>query len=203
MSLLQNQHGQPAPVISTVTRSVEGGSSVMPYALAALAVAVFCAVVLGYRLLSLQAGLRDVTTQQDQLVTEYDTLADIRQRVANVSALAKGLEVAYAAQTPIANLVNVIESTSYKPAKYDSVSIDKKGEVRISGSVSTYHEFAKLVKAFKGSENGLAGVTETVTIDSVGQSVSTDEADAGTTITKFGISFMLQPAVTGESEVIE
>lgn len=203
MSLLQNQHGQPAPVISTVTRSVEGGSSVMPYALAALAVAVLCAAVLGYRLLSLQAGLRDVTTQQDQLVTEYDTLSDIRQRVANVSALAKGLEVAYAAQTPIANLVNVIESTSYKPAKYTSVSIDKKGEVRISGSVSTYFEFAKLVKAFKGSQNGITGVTKTVTIDSVGQNISTDEADAGTTITQFSISFLLQPVVLGETEVTE
>lgn len=203
MSLLQNQASQPAPVISTVNRSIEGGPSVMPYALAALAVAVLCAVVLGYRLLSLQAGLRDVTTQQDQLVAEYDSLSSIRQRVANVSALAKGLEVVYAAQAPIANLVNVIESTSYKPAKYDSVSIDKQGEVRISGSVSTYHEFAKLVKAFKGSEKDIEGVTKTVTIDSVGQSVSTDEADAGATTTTFSISFILQPTITGDSEVTE
>ena len=191
MPLLQNQSNGPAPVISTVNRAVESGGSVMPYALAALVFALLFVVVLGYRLLSLQAKVRDAQSQENQLASQYSSLSDIKTRVANVSALATGLEVAYAAQTPIVDLLHVLESTSYKPAVYTSVSIDKKGAVRIAGTVPTYRDFAKTVKAFKGSDDGLPGVTKTVTIDSVGQSVSTDEKDAGTVTTKFAISFTL------------
>ena len=191
MPLLQNQSNGPAPIISTVNRAVDGGVSVMPYALAALVVALLFVIVLGYRVLSLQARVADAQSQQDQLASQYSSLSDIKARVANVSALATGLEVAYAAQTPIVDLLHVLESTSYKPAVYTSVSIDKKGAVRIAGSVPTYHDFAKVVKAFKGSDEGLPGVTKLVTIDSVGQSVSTDEKDAGTVTTKFAISFTL------------
>lgn len=200
MPLLQNQSNGPAPVISTVNRAVETGGSVMPYALAALVVALLFVVVLGYRLLSLQAKVRDAQSQQDQLASQYSSLSDIKTRVANVSALATGLEVAYAAQTPIVDLLHVLESTSYKPAAYTSVSIDKKGAVRIAGTVPTYRDFAKTVKAFKGSDEGLPGITNTVTIDSVGQSVSTDEKDAGTITTKFSISFTLATSGSTKTE---
>lgn len=192
---MQNQPVGPAPIISTVQRDLSGGGSAVPFAVASLVIALLGAAVFGYRLLSLQAKVRETTTQQDQLVTQYNSLADIKERVANVSSLATGLQVAYAAQTPLADLINIVESTSFKPAQYDSVSIDKRGMVRIVGSVPTYRDFAKVVKAFKGSEEGITGVTDTVTIDSVSQSFSGGESDTGTVVTKFSISFFLRPAL--------
>lgn len=197
MPLLQNQSNGPAPVISTVQRDLDSGGSMLPFAIASLVIALLGAVVFGYRLLSLQAKTRDVTTQISQLTEQYNSLSDVKARVANISALAKGLEVVYAAQSPIADLINTVESTSFKPAVYSTVSIDKRGEVRISGTVPTYRDFAKVVKSFKGSEDGVAGVTDAVTIDSVSQSVSSGEGESAEVSTKFSISFIMRPVAMG------
>lgn len=198
MPLLQNQPAGPATIISTIQGDENSGASVKPFEIAALVIALLGVLLFGYRLLSLQAKVREATTQRDQLVSEYSSLADVKKQVTEVSALATGLQVAYAAQTPIVDLMKVVQSTSLKQAKYDSVSINKKGEVRITGTVGTYRDFAQLVKAFKGSEDGTPGITKNVTISSVTQAAPTEKDATGPIVTNFSISFMLLPAAMGK-----
>lgn len=199
MPLLQNQMGGPAPTPSVLPQTSYQEESFFKYALIAFIVALVGVGVLGYRLLSLQSSLKDQTSQRQQLEAQYASLGDVKRRVADVQMIAKGLEVAYAAQSPIADLINVIEKTSYKPVKYQSVSVDKLGEVRLVGIVPSYQEFAKSLKAFKEGVDNTKPVTDTIKVDSVSQN-SAGTAENRTVETKFSVSFKMKPTVLGKTE---
>lgn len=188
----------PAPVISTLNRTGGDGNSLEPYIIAAFVASLIMMLVLLFYWGSVANREKNMAVSLAEKKQEYVALNSVENKIFEIKDLVTGLDVAYAAQVPFDKLLTLVEKTSTNTTKYQSVSISQEGVVTLAGSVSTYNDFAKLVKSFRGEPGDGASLTDQVKIASAAQSmVSTGSGETAGQAkeTKFNLSFKIRPTL--------
>lgn len=207
-------HTPPPPAVTTLRR--ESGNSDGPLAgrlmLIAGLVGLAVTATATFRLLYVAQQNKTFASTISSLRQQYDPLRETESQANEIKVLADSLTDVYRSQVSYISLIKKLEETTYNGVRYRSISLDEQGQVVLTGTSSTYLDFAKAVKSFKeaGSQPAL---TSAVAINSAAQD-SVQMVD-GTVIrqTVFTISFALEQdlllpaheaplltAVTGSSE---
>lgn len=188
-------HRPPNPAVTTLQReSTDAGGSWNRYFTIIGIIGLAVTLIVTGRYLYVSQQIKSFSTTIANLQTQYTTLQSTENTANDIKAISDALTTVYTSQLSYTGLLKKLEETTYNGARYTSVSLDDKGQVVLSGRVTSYLDFAKTVKSFK--EKGTsAAVTTDVVINSVGQEMAEQPDGSRVRQLPFSLSFVLDSSL--------
>ena len=197
--MLENntQNKAPEPQVTTLQREAVGSKgSVVPYILGAAVISFVGLVIVAFRYGSLNNSIEQAQMKLTEVQSQYAQVQDYGERVNKLATVLAAFDEASAKQIAYNDVLTLLQNSTYKQAKIESLNIKDNGNVSISGSTSSYNDFAKLIKSIRGGrDNNPQGLTSSVTFGSVSQDFVkqlSDNVEVQVPATTFSISFNLK-----------
>lgn len=188
-------HRPPNPAVTTLQReATDAKGSWGGYFTTIGLIGLVATLVIGARYLYIHQQIKTFSATVSNLQTQYATLQSTETTANDIKAISDALTTVYTSQLSYTGLLQKLEETTFNGARYTSVSLDDKGQVVLSGRVTSYLDFAKTVKSFK-EKGSTAAITTDVVINSVGQEMVEQPDGSRVRELPFSLSFVLDSSL--------